>query len=309
VDLSKIRVGKTVDLDDYAKENPRDFTLLKRAKLGELKKGLYFDTPWGKVRPSWHLECAAMAVKLLGDSADFHVGSMASLFPHEENENALFAAATGKPLARFWLHGERVLRLGRPLKETGQVTVRDLLDEGYKGEEVRYFLLATHYRKPLSFSGDNLKAAARARGRLDHFLSRLSAITGEDDAGLQRVEEKLFQVKKEVIQALDDDLNISRATSALFSLVGEVNADLDRGTLGLKGAHAILSRLAEIDELLGVMNPPEAGRDAAIEARLAERQAARQRQDWAAADRIRTELEDAGIEVLDTPAGPRWRRR
>ena len=90
VDLSKIRVGKTVDLDEYAKENPRDFTLLKRAKLGELKKGLYYTTPWGKVRPSWHLECATMAFKLLGSTSDFHVGSIDSLFPHEENENALF---------------------------------------------------------------------------------------------------------------------------------------------------------------------------------------------------------------------------
>ncbi len=309
VDLSKIRVGKTVDLDDYAKENPRDFTLLKRAKLGELKKGLYFTTPWGQVRPSWHLECAAMALKLLGGPADFHVGSIASMFPHEENENALFAAATGKPLARLWLHGERVLREGRPLKETGEVTVQDLLDQGYKGEEVRFFLLGTHYRKPLSFSDDNLKAAARARARLDHFLTRLHAVTTGEDAGLQRVEEKLFQVKREVAQALDDDLNISRALSALFSLAGDLNGEMDKENLGQKGAHAVLSRLAEIDELLGVMNPPVASQDAAIETRLLEREAARQRQDWGAADKIRAELEEAGIEVLDTPTGPRWRRR
>ena len=116
VDLSKIRVGKTVDLDEYAKENPRDFTLLKRAKLAELKKGLYYNTPWGQVRPSWHLESAAMALKHLGDTADFHVGSVESLFPHDENENALFAAATGKPMARAWLHCERVLQ-GRPAPE------------------------------------------------------------------------------------------------------------------------------------------------------------------------------------------------
>jgi cysteinyl-tRNA synthetase len=121
VDLSKIRVGKTVDLDEYAKEDPRDFTLLKRAKLGELKKGLYYTTPWGQVRPSWHLECAAMALKHFGGTADFHVGSIESLFPHEENENAVFAAATGKPLARFWLNCERVLREGRPLKEPGKL--------------------------------------------------------------------------------------------------------------------------------------------------------------------------------------------
>jgi cysteinyl-tRNA synthetase len=309
VDLSKIRVGKTVDLDDYAKENPRDFTLLKRAKLGELKKGLCFTTPWGKVRPSWHLECAAMAVKLLGASADFHVGSIASVFPHEENENALFAAATGKPLARLWLHGERVLRLGRPLKEAGEVAVRDLLEQGYRGEEVRFFLLATHYRKPLSFSDDNLKAAIRARARLDHFLARLIGVTTGDDTGLKRVEERLFQLKKDVAQALDDDLNISRALSALFNLVGDIHAELDRGNLGQKGTHAVLTRLAEIDELLGVMNPPEAGQDSHIEARLLEREAARQRQDWGAADDIRAELEAAGVEVIDTPAGPRWRRR
>ena len=119
VDLSKIRVGKTVDLDEYAKDNPRDFTLLKRAKLSELKKGLYYTTPWGQVRPSWHLECAAMALKHLEETVDFHVGGVESLFPHDENENALFAAATGKPLAHAWLHCERVLKEGRPLKEAG----------------------------------------------------------------------------------------------------------------------------------------------------------------------------------------------
>jgi cysteinyl-tRNA synthetase len=309
IDLSKIRVGKTVDLDDYAKENPRDFTLFKRAKLGELKKGLCFNTPWGKVRPSWHLECAAMAVKLLGTSADFHVGSIASLFPHEENENALFTAATGKPLARVWLHSERVLRESRPLKETGAVTVRDLLEQGFKGEEVRFFLLGTHYRKPLAISGGSLKAAARARDRLDHFLTRLSAVATGDDTGLKRVEEQLFQLKRDVAQALDDDLNISKAMSALFSLVGDVHGDLDRGNLGQKGARAVLARLAEIDELLGVMNPPEAGHDADIDTRLAERQAARERQDWAAADAIRAELAEAGYEIIDTPGGSRWRRR
>ena len=127
VDLSKIRVGKTVDLDEYAKENPRDFTLLKRVKLSELKKGLYYTTPWGQVRPSWHLECAAMALKHPGETVDFHLGSVESLFPHDENENALFQAATGTPLARFWLHGELVLKDGRPLKEPGEVTVRSLL--------------------------------------------------------------------------------------------------------------------------------------------------------------------------------------
>ncbi|MEW6660671.1 MAG: cysteine synthase [Thermodesulfobacteriota bacterium] len=308
VDLSKIKVGKTVDLDEYAKENPRDFTLFKRAKLGELKKGLYFSTPWGKVRPSWHLECAAMALKHLGETVDFHVGGIESLFPHEENENALFTAATGKPLARSWLHCARVLQEGRPLKEEGAVTVRELLAQGFKGRDVRFFLLATHYRKPLGFTKDNLKAAAAARARLDHFVQRLTLVTGEGPVQ-SSLEERLFLLKKEFISALDDDLNISRALSGLFALVGDLHADIDRGRLGRGDAAAILARLQELDEVLGVMAPPHAHLDAALEALLQQREEARKRRDWAEADRLRRELADAGVEVLDTPAGPRWRRR
>ena len=309
VDLSKIRVGKTVDLDEYAKENPRDFTLLKRAKLAELKKGLCFSTPWGKVRPSWHLECAAMALKHLGETADFHVGGIESLFPHEENENALFAAATGKQMSRLWLHSARVLKEGRPLKEAEAAAVRDLKAQGFKGEEVRYFLMATHYRKPLAFSEANLKAAAVARARLDHFLERLSGVSGEGPVGAD-LEERLFQLKKEFITALDDDLNISRAVSAIYVLVGELNADLDRGKLGQAGAVAVLTRFQELDEVLGVMNLPQAARrDTDIDARLQAREAARQRKDWPEADKIREELASQGIEIIDTAGGPRWRRR
>ena len=310
VDLGKIRVGKTVDLDEYAKENPRDFTLLKRAKLAELKKGLYYSTPWGKVRPSWHLESAAMALKHPGETVDFHVGSVESLFPHDENENTLFAAATGKPLAQTWLHCERVLRDGRPLKEEGGVTVRDLENKGFRGEDVRFFLLATHYRKPLAFNEANLKAAAASRARLDHFLERLSLATGEDQAGAP-VEERLFQLKKEFTAALDDDLNISRVLSALFALAGDINAEIDRGRLGSKAAAAILARLQELDEVLGVMNLPQPApaADAEIAARLQAREEARQRRDWTAADQIRQELAAQGIDLTDTPTGPRWRRR
>jgi cysteinyl-tRNA synthetase len=308
VDLSKIKVGKTVDLDEYAKENPRDFTLFKRAKLGELKKGLYFSTPWGKVRPSWHLECAAMALKHLGETVDFHVGGIESLFPHEENENALFSAATGKPLARSWLHCARVLQEGRPLKEEGGASVRDLQDHGFRGRDVRFFLLATHYRKPLGFTAANLKAAAAARARLDHFGQRLTLVTGEGPI-TGNLEERLFLLKKEFIAALDDDLNISRALSGLFALVGDLNADIDRGRLSHGDAAAILARLQELDEVLGVMTGPRPHLAPALEALLQQREEARKRRDWAEADRLRRELADAGLEVLDTPSGPQWRRR
>ncbi|MCL4502800.1 MAG: cysteine synthase [Deltaproteobacteria bacterium] len=307
VDLSKIRVGKTVDLDEYAKENPRDFTLLKRAKLSELKKGLYYTTPWGQVRPSWHLESAAMALKHLKEPVDFHVGGTESLFPHDENENALFAAATGKPLANAWLHCERVLKDGRPLKN--EPAVRDLAAQGFSGADLRFFLLSTHYRKPLAFTTDNLKAAAHARARLDHFLERLSLAPPAGDADGD-IEERLFQLKKEFVTALEDDLNISRVLSSLFALVGEFNIDLDRGKLGHAAATAILSRFQELDEILGIMNQPRAAAapDAEIEARVQAREEARKQQDWAAADLIRQELAAQGIEITDTAAGPRWRR-
>lgn len=307
VDLSKIKVGKTVDLDEYAKENPRDFTLLKRAKLGELKKGFYYSTPWGKVRPSWHLECAAMALTHLEATADFHVGGIESHFPHEENENALFAAATGKPLARLWLHCERVLKDGRPLRDEDSVYIRDLTG-AFRGRDLRYFLLSTHYRKPLTFNEAGLKASAQARARLDHFLERLSLATGEGDAG-EDLEERLFQVKKEFTAALDDDLNVSRALSGLFALINETNRDLNRGRLGRRAAALVLARLQELDEILGVMDFPHALKDAEVESRLQEREEARKRRDYAQADLIRQELAAQGVEITDTPAGPRWRRK
>jgi cysteinyl-tRNA synthetase len=251
-----------------------------------------------------------MALKHPGETVDFHVGSVESLFPHDENENALFTAATGKPMANAWLHCERVLKDGRPLKEAGLVTVRDLMAQGYRGEEVRYFLLATHYRKPLAVSDTNLKAAAVARARLDHFLERLALVTGEAPV-TPAIEERLFLLKKEATAALDDDLNIARFLSACFAAVGEFHSDIDHGRLGQAGAAAILARFQELDEVLGVMNPvpAAAARDEEIEARLAAREEARKRRDWETADKIRDELAARGIEITDTPGGPRWRRR
>ncbi len=306
LDLTKIKVGKTVDLDEYAKENPRDFTLLKRAKLAELKKGLYYTTPWGQVRPSWHLECAAMALKHLAATADFHVGGVETLFPHEENENAVFAAATGQPLARAWLHCERVVK---DLKsgEEAPATWRDLEDQGLKGEDGRYFLLATHYRKPLQVTPAALKAAGGARTRLDHFLTRLTLLANE--AVPLGLEERLFQLKREFTAALDDDLHVSRALAAIFNLVGEMNHEMDRGHLGKSEAHLILERLKELDEVLGVMNLPTPALEAGLETQLAAREEARGRKDWTAADKIRDELAAQGIDIIDTPAGPRWRRK
>ncbi|AEB08954.1 cysteine synthase [Desulfobacca acetoxidans] len=309
VNLEKIRLGKTVDLDDYEKDNPCDFTLLKRAKLGELKLGLYYPTEWGNVRPGWHLECAAMALKHLGESFDIVTGGSNLIFPHHENVIAICEAVSGKPLARYWLHNESVLGVMAAAEESeGPTTVRRLFQTGVWGVDLRFLLLATHYRKTLHLSNEALDAARRSRRRLDLFLERLNRVNGGKPEG--DLPERLARLESEFTAALDDDLNIAGALAALFNFQREINIWMDRGRLAEAEAEAIIDQFRQFDRVLGVMNfPTPAPTDAAIEEKLREREEARGRQDFARADEIRQELAVLGIEVLDTPTGPAWRRR
>ncbi len=307
VDLSKIRLGKTCDLDDYEKDNPCDFTLLKRAKLAELKRGLYYTTEWGNVRPSWHLECAAMALRHLGESFDIVTGGANLIFPHHENVMAICEAATGKPLARYWLHTEPVLTVRDKEGEPEMpLTVRALLEDGVSGEDLRYLLLATHYRKTLHISWEALESAKRSRQRLDHFLLRLSHVAG--GAGWPDLTEHLTTLVGDFVAALDDDLNIAGALAALFNFIRQVNIRLDQGKLDQAGAQEILATLRQLDQVLGVMQFPEEAADERIAALVAARETARQQKEWARADQIRQELAAQGIEIQDTPNGPVWRR-
>ncbi len=308
VNLDKIRIGKTVDLDDYEKDNPCDFTLLKRAKLGELKRGLYYATEWGNVRPSWHLECAAMALHHLGETFDIVTGGANLIFPHHENVSAICQAATGKPLARYWLHSEPVLEAKPGEAGTAEpATVRRLLDAGIAGEDLRYLLLATHYRKSLHLSAEVLDSARRSRKRLDLFLDRLSRVSqGETWTDLP---EHLAKLSGDFIAALDDDLNIAAALAVLFNFQREINTRIDQGLLDEAGAKTIISQFREFDQVLGIMNFPEAAADEAIDAKVQARETARQQKDFTEADRLRQELADQGIEILDTATGPVWRRK
>ncbi len=308
LNLQKIQVGKTVDLDDYAKDNPRDFTLLKRAKLGELKKGLYYATEWGNVRPGWHLASAAVALKHLGDTHDIHVGSMNLIFPHHENVIAICEAATGKSPARYWLHLEQTVPGGGDREADGGLpTVRDLRDRGHQGQNIRFFLLATHYRKPLHFSLAALDNARRTRQRLDSFLNRLQRVTGGEP--YPDLDQDLYNLKQDVISALDDDMNIAEALSVIFAFIKRINTLIDQGRLDQAGAQAVLAKFQRLDQVFSVMNFPQATSDRDIEAKLATREQARRQKDWDTADRLRQELSDAGIEVTDTPNGPVWHRR
>ncbi len=168
IDIDKIKIGATVDLDEYEKDNPRDFTLFKRCRLYELKRGIFVKTSWGNVRPSWHIQCATMSMKYLGESFDIHTSGRELIFPHHENEIAIAAALTGKPLAGYWIHCDRVLEDGKKVDdEKSEFDLDGLKQMGYTGREIRYWLISNHYRKPLNFSLKKLDLCARALIRLD----------------------------------------------------------------------------------------------------------------------------------------------
>lgn len=307
VDLKKIRVGKTVDLDQYEKDNPRDFTLLKRSTLYELKKGIFYPTKWGNVRPSWHIECAAMAMKHLGETFDIHTGSTDLIFPHHENEIALSGALTGKPLANYWLHNELITGTHRPdIPEESAVTLRDALNAGYSGREIRYFLINMHYRKAIDFSWPKLAIAKNTVTRLDRFIYKLRSCHSGPATG--EIDQLIYDLRHKFIAAMDDDLNIAPGLAALFEFIHRINRIIDSQGLDPSDRNKIEAALAAINSLLMVMDLTETETTQQVEELLKERASARQKRDWPRADAIRSTLLELGVEVVDTRGGTTWRK-
>lgn len=303
VDLRKIRVGLTVDLDDYEKDNPRDFTLFKRSTLAELKQGISYASPWGQVRPGWHIECAAMASRLLGESIDIHTSGSSLIFPHHENEIAICESLSGKKFCRYWIHSERVLLDGRSV--SGRMTLKHLLARGFKGREIRFFLLGTHYRKPLHFSMQALHAARKSLARLDRLIFRLRWADGE--GGKTEASDWISQAREDFESAMDEDLNVSVALAAIFRLAKQLNPVLEEGILGREQASKALGFLETVNHVLQIMElEARFPKEGEILELIAKREAARGRRDWAEADRIRDELSGMGVLLVDTPCGTRW---
>ncbi|MFW5855406.1 MAG: cysteine--tRNA ligase, partial [Thermodesulfobacteriota bacterium] len=299
IDLEKIRLGSTVDLDEYEKENPRDFTLFKRCRLTELKRGLYTSTDWGNVRPSWHIQCAAMSMKYLGESFDIHTSGRELVFPHHENEIAIAQALTGKPLARFWLHCDRVLENGKKLDlNRSGLTLDDFLGRGYTGREIRFWLLSSHYRKPVRFSGRSLDAARRALGRLDACLRTLRELESGTPYG--DLDQLLYDIRQGFITAMDDDLNISAAIASLFKNIKRINSLILSGGLDRAGAEKIIAAFRQIDGVLNVFDFGDEVEDPEIRSLLDKREAARRERNWALADEIRDQLIIKGVVPRDS---------
>ncbi len=309
IDLEKIRIGKTVDLDEYEKENPRDFTLLKRSTLNELKSGIFFKTQWGNIRPGWHLQCSAMAFKHLGSKYDIHMGSANLIFPHHENAIAISQALSDSPPANYWLHNEVVMTNDDktlPYTDAETLTLKDLLRQGHSGREIRYWLISHHYRKPIFFSRKKLEAAKNTVDHLDTFVQKLyHCHAGDDDPNLHQA---VYDLKHKFSESMDDDFNTSAGLAALFQFIRRLNTIMDRTGISAAGREKVMDVLKGINSVLGILHLEAEKTDPEVEGLIYRREQARKAGDWATADSLRHRLKEMGIRVIDTRNGPMWRK-
>jgi len=321
IDLTGIQAGARVDNDRYEKESARDFALWKAPKAGEH----FWETEIGRGRPGWHIECSAMAMKYLGETLDIHTGGIDLAFPHHENEIAQSEGATGKPFARYWVHAEHLLVEGEKMsKSLGNFyTMRDLYVKGYKPSALRYALASVPYRRQLNFTFDGLRQATNSVERLRTFAGRLKQ--GKFPAGSPaRFKERATKALDDFDAGLADDLNTAVALAAAFDFLREANIAMDGGTFGQEDAAAAQTFLAKFDEVFAVVADNDAEKlkelgygparggfgDAEVEAKVADRQAARQRRDFLKSDEIRKELAEHGIILEDSKDGSvRWKRK
>jgi cysteinyl-tRNA synthetase len=333
-DLSGMEDGARVDLDRYEKDSARDFALWKAAKPGET----FWDTPIGRGRPGWHIECSAMAMEYLGESFDLHAGGEDLIFPHHENEIAQSESVTHKPFARHWMHVRFLLVDGRKMSksEGNFYTLRDLLLKGYKASAIRLALISVPYRHQLNFTFDGLIEATNAIERLRTFHQRLAQgnFPPGENAELQSAAKK---AQTDYLDALSNDLNTAEARAPIFDLIRAANTSIDQGQFYAADREAILAVLASFDAVFDVIGDRDAeptrralewaarsGRlddvapellarqgltDEAIDALVAERTLAKRQRNFARADQIRNELAEKGVVLEDSKDGVRWKRK
>ncbi len=298
IDINKIKLGATVDLDEYEKDNPRDFTIFKRSKLSELKRGIYTKSTWGNVRPSWHIQCAAICRKYLGESYDIHASSREVMFPHHENIIAISRALSGTPAAKYWIHCDRVLIDGKKVDEKGGgLTLEDLTRMGYNGREIRYWLISSHYGNQVTFSRDRMENARRSLKRIDACIQSLRRVNaGQAYAELNQL---LYDIKNGFTTAMDDDLNISAAMASIFKIIKQANILVLKKEIDRAGAAKINEALGSINAVLNIFDFGDTDSDPEVQRLLKEREKARADKNWKVADKIRDRLESRGVVVRD----------
>ncbi len=321
IDVSGMKAGARVDTDRYEKDDARDFALWKAPKPGEY----FWETRIGEGRPGWHIECAAMAMKYLGETLDIHTGGVDLCFPHHENEIAEAEAATGKQFVKLWLHSEHLLVDGQKMsKSLGNFyTLRDLFAQGHKPSSIRLLLASVPYRRQLNFTMEGLQQAASSVERLRNFMERLRAEKLAAGA-TKEFAARIAKAEEDFDAGLSDDLNAAQALAAEFDLVRDANIAMDRREFRRGDAAAVQAAMQEFDKIFGVLVDDDAARlralgfaaeaeeisDAEIEELVGKRVAARKARNFAESDRIRDALAERGVVLEDTrDGGMRWKRR
>src|SRR5688572_13977485 len=316
LDKREIKVGARVASDEYAKGDPSDFALWKKADAEDEEVGAAWDAPFGRGRPGWHLECSAMSLDEIGkkfgvETLDIHAGGIDLIFPHHENEIAQSEGATGKQFSRHWLHGEFLNVRGTKMsKRFGNfLTARDLREQGVDAAAVRLLFFQTHYRQPVDFNDEALEGAKEGVRRIGEFHERLRGEggRGKRDGENQELDRLAETLRTDVATALSDDLDAPKAVAKMFEFVRAANRELDRGASGAAAALAAFSRLASVLDILPTARQQDAGHAQWIEERVGARDKARKAKDFKAADAIRAELSARGVEIEDTPQGTKWR--
>jgi cysteinyl-tRNA synthetase len=312
LDTREVKSGARVLQDDYSKENAQDFALWKAAKPEDEATGAAWNSPWGRGRPGWHLECSAMAMDLLGDTLDLHCGGIDLIFPHHEDEIAQSEAATGQTFSRVWCHGAFLLTEGAKMaKRVGNVsTVQGLREARFSAAALRHFVFNTHYRKELNLSEEALLASTEAVKRVGAFADRLRDPATLVLGGTPELTIAAGEAVSAAEAALFDDLNAPEALAALFDFIRQGNAELDKKGGDRAAVEQARTAFDRIDQVLDLV-PERAEADAElvrwVEELLASRREARIRRDFAESDRIRDELKGRGVVLEDAGGETRWK--
>ena len=298
LNLAELRPTGRIQSDEYEKENIGDFALCKA--WDEKDGAVGWEAPWGKGRPGWHIECSAMATRILGPEIDIHCGGVDNIFPHHEAEIAQSECVNREKFVRYWLHNAHLLVEGQKMsKSLGNFfTLRDLLEKGFSGRELRYALIQVNYRLPLNFTFDGLRGARQSLLRIDEWVRRLRDIAGDAVADSQYAPAK----SDKFFEALDDDLNISAALGEVFNQIRETNASIDRHELTAGQAAALLDWWQRINEVLQLQEEVELI-SPQVTALLEKRFEARATKNWSQSDALRAEIESLGWLVKDTKEG------
>ncbi len=308
-DLTQLQSTGRVKHDEYDKEHIGDFALWKA--WDEDDGDVAWESPWGRGRPGWHIECSAMATALLGDQIDVHCGGVDNIFPHHEAEIAQSEGVTGKKFVRYWLHCAHLLVDGQKMsKSLGNFyTLPNLLEKGYTGREIRYALMRVHYRAPLNFTWEGMKEARESLGRIDEWLQRLREVTEKENVQRSTSNAQHPIEEPEFENALDDDLNISAALGFLFETIREANRAMDQHGLDASSASAWLNWWKRINTVLDLETDVEAAVPAEVAQLAKDRENARRENNWKRSDELRYEILGLGWEVRDTKDGQKLTRR